>query len=71
MEPFKGTKLEEDNNWLMEVSEPNQLRNAVEEIKHHYINQLIDAGILDDKERQSCSLTVSELKAMVKQVHHT
>ncbi|MCP3033302.1 hypothetical protein LF817_18405 [Halobacillus sp. A1] len=63
----KNFQEEENYDWIMEVSEPNQLRKAVNDVKLCYIRKLIDAGILSASEEHSCTLTVSQLKSMVTQ----
>ncbi|WP_101844175.1 hypothetical protein [Halobacillus sp. Marseille-P3879] len=64
MEQSKKYQTNEEYNWIMEVSEPNQLRSAMHEIKQHYINKLVEAELLEPSARHSCSLTVSQLKAL-------
>ncbi|GGF08581.1 hypothetical protein GCM10010954_03830 [Halobacillus andaensis] len=68
MEQSKSYKARDEYNWIMDISEPNQLRNAVYEMKQYYINKLIEAKLLDDSAKDECTLTVSQLKIIMD--HH-
>ncbi|MCP3025763.1 Fur-regulated basic protein FbpA [Halobacillus sp. A5] len=65
MEHSKNFQPNDEYNWIMDVSEPNQLRNAIQEMKQHYINKLINANLLDPSARDACTLTLSQLKAII------
>ncbi|SET34592.1 Fur-regulated basic protein A [Salinibacillus kushneri] len=43
----------------------NQLREAVEMLKEHYIQQLIKAGIYNPEDKEVYSLTLTELHQLV------
>ncbi|MFG6148599.1 hypothetical protein [Halobacillus sp. B23F22_1] len=68
MDQPKSYKASDEYNWIMDVSEPNQLRNAVYEMKQYYINKLIEANLLDASAKDECTLTVSQLKTIMS--HH-
>ncbi|UOR11290.1 Fur-regulated basic protein FbpA [Halobacillus amylolyticus] len=43
----------------------NHLREAVEDMRQHYIKKLLDANVLNDSDKDPSSFTLSELKNMV------
>jgi hypothetical protein len=46
----------------------NQLRQAVEKLRHYYIKKLINAGIYQASDVRLHSLTISELESIVKKI---
>ncbi|MEQ6376122.1 Fur-regulated basic protein FbpA [Bacillaceae bacterium S4-13-58] len=40
----------------------NHLREAVEKVKIHYVEKLMDSGFFDDSNQDPFSLTLSELE---------
>jgi hypothetical protein len=48
----------------------NNLRIAVESMKQHYIQKLIDAGVYQASDDSLQSLTLTELEALFTQMEH-
>ncbi|UOQ94923.1 Fur-regulated basic protein FbpA [Halobacillus shinanisalinarum] len=44
----------------------NHLREAVEEMRQHYIQKLLDANVRNDLDKDPSSFTLSELENIVK-----
>jgi hypothetical protein len=44
----------------------NQLRQALEKLRHYYINKLVNAGIYQATDVRLQSLTITELESIVK-----
>ncbi|WP_082233910.1 hypothetical protein [Halobacillus massiliensis] len=70
MEDNRQTNQVEESSWLMEITEPNKLRNAVYKMKHYYITSLIEAGILQPSKNHYTSFTLSQLKYMAEKMEH-
>lgn len=48
----------------------NHLRTAVESVKEHYIQKLIDAGVYQASDESLQSLTLTELESLVTRMEH-